>query len=79
VIVRPDGALLAGPVREAEETLHAELDLSQVAAARRFMDPTGHYNRPDIFQLLVDTTSRRATTTTGSVIPQDGKDAHDLP
>ena len=62
VIVGPDGALLAGPVREREETLVADLDLAEVAAARRFMDPTGHYNRPDIFQLLVDTTSRQATT-----------------
>jgi hypothetical protein len=29
------------------------------------MDPTGHYNRPDIFQLHVDTTSRQATTQPG--------------
>jgi nitrilase len=42
----------------------AELDLTEVANSRRFMDPTGHYNRPDVFQLHVDTTSRLATTTT---------------
>jgi len=72
VIVAPSGALLGGPVREAEEMLVAGLDLTQVAAARRFMDPTGHYNRPDIFRLLVDTTPRQATTATGSVIPPDG-------
>ena len=53
---------MSGPVREAEETLVAELDLAEVAAARRFMDPTGHYNPPDIFRLVVDTTSRQATT-----------------
>ena len=66
MIVAPSGALVAGPVREAEETLIAELDLSRVAAARRFMDPTGHYNRPDVFRLIVDTTSRQATTLTES-------------
>lgn len=66
VIVAPSGALVAGPVREAEETLIAELDLSRVAAARRFMDPTGHYNRPDVFRLIVDTTRRQATTLTES-------------
>jgi nitrilase len=71
VIVEPSGALLAGPVREREEMLIADLDLSKVAAARRFMDPTGHYNRPDIFQLLVDTTSRQATTSTGAVPASD--------
>jgi nitrilase len=59
VIVAPDGTLLAGPVREREETLIAELDLRTVAAQRRHMDPTGHYNRPDIFRLLVDTSAQR--------------------
>ena len=77
VIVGPNGALLAGPVREREETLIADLDLAEVAAGRRFMDPTGHYNRPDIFQLLVDTTSRHATTTTGTASP--GNDADPVP
>ena len=79
VIVGPSGALLAGPLRESEGTLVAELDLAEVAAARRFMDPTGHYNRPDIFRLLVDTTSRRATAATGTAGPLDGKDAHAVP
>lgn len=58
VIVNPRGAIVAGPVREREETLHADLDLGMVASARRQMDPTGHYNRPDVFQLLVDTRPR---------------------
>ncbi len=71
VIVGPDGAVLAGPVREREETLVADLDLAKVSAARRFMDPTGHYNRPDIFRLLVDTSSRQATTATGTASPSD--------
>ena len=63
VIVGPNGRVLDGPLREAEGMLVAELDLAEVAANRRFMDPTGHYNRPDVFQLHVDTTERRATST----------------
>ena len=70
VIVRPRRGLVAGPVREAESTLIAELDLAEVAASRRFMDPTGHYNRPDIFRLQVDTTSRKATTAIGTEGPR---------
>lgn len=64
VIVAPDGTVLAGPVREREETLVLDLDLSIVAAARRYLDPVGHYNRPDIFRLCVDTSSRPAVIET---------------
>jgi len=62
VIVAPDGSVLAGPVREREETLVADLDLRTVAIARRHMDPVGHYHRPDIFRLCVDTSPRPAVT-----------------
>lgn len=60
VIVNPLGQIMAGPIREREETVYADLDLGMVASARRFMDPAGHYNRPDVFQLLVDTRARSA-------------------
>jgi len=60
VIIGPDGGLLAGPVREATQTLIADLDLGSVRAWRRYLDPAGHYNRPDIFQLHVDTSPRPA-------------------
>lgn len=60
VIVGPDGEVIAGPVREREETLVADLDLGLVATARRLLDPVGHYNRPDVFRLHVDTSLRPA-------------------
>lgn len=63
VVVGPDGAVIAGPVRETEETLVVDLDLARVTSNRRLMDPTGHYHRPDIFRLQVDTRRREATTT----------------
>jgi nitrilase len=58
VIVGPDGSLIAGPVRQQEETLIADLDLGLVGPARRLLDPVGHYNRPDVFRLHVDTSPR---------------------
>jgi nitrilase len=58
VIVDPSGNVIAGPVREREETLIADLDLDQVASARRLRDPVGHYHRPDVFRLQVDTSAR---------------------
>ncbi len=58
VIVAPSGEILAGPVRQREETLIANLDLGDVLSARRLLDPVGHYHRPDIFRLHVDTSPR---------------------
>jgi nitrilase len=78
VVVSPSGALIGGPVREREETVIAELDLTQVAAARRFMDPTGHYNRPDIFQLHVDTGDRRATLASGDATQEHSRRSSNL-
>ena len=62
VIVDPAGAILAGPAREEETILTADADLTQVHAARRLFDPTGHYHRPDVFHLTVDTRPRPAVT-----------------
>jgi nitrilase len=58
VIIDPSGTVLAGPVHESEQTLIADLDLRQVASTRRMRDPVGHYHRPDIFRLHVDTAPR---------------------
>jgi nitrilase len=60
VIIAPNGRILAGPVREKEETLLADLDLGAVLTGCRHMDPAGHYNRPDSFRLQVDTSARPA-------------------
>jgi len=58
VIIDPNGELLAGPARHQEAILTADIDLAAVRAARRMFDPVGHYHRPDIFRLTVDTRPR---------------------
>jgi len=60
VIVDPTATVLAGPLEAEERIVTAELDLDLVPAARRFFDPVGHYNRPDVFRLAVDTRARPA-------------------
>ncbi|TXS48060.1 nitrilase [Streptomyces sp. uw30] len=64
VIVSPLGEVLAGPLRDGEGILTAELDLDDLARARFDFDPTGHYARPDVFTLHVDESAR--TTVTGN-------------
>jgi nitrilase len=54
VIVDPAGTVLAGPLVREEGILYADLDLDAARARRRLFDPVGHYNRPDVFRLVVD-------------------------
>ncbi|HET8789430.1 MAG TPA: carbon-nitrogen hydrolase family protein [Actinomycetes bacterium] len=54
VIVDPAGTVLAGPLVREEGILAADLDLDAARARRRLFDPVGHYNRPDVFRLVVD-------------------------
>lgn len=56
------GGLLAGPLLEQEGILYAQLDVPAARASRHEFDPVGHYARPDIFHLEVDTRSRVACT-----------------
>ncbi|WP_238431686.1 carbon-nitrogen hydrolase family protein [Streptomyces cavernae] len=66
-IIGPLGEVLAGPVLDEEVLLTADLDMGQIPWARYDFDAVGHYARPDIFRLHVDTTSRRAVPTSDSL------------
>ena len=58
VIVSPMGEVLAGPLRDGEGLLTAEVDLLDIVRARFDFDAAGHYARPDIFRLDVTRPSR---------------------
>lgn len=59
-IVGPEGEMLAGPLVEEEGIVLAELDASRARASRRQFDPVGHYARPDVFTLTVDSRPKPA-------------------
>ena len=58
-MIDPLGKIVAGPLRREAGVLYAEIDVARVAPARRTLDVTGHYARPDLFELQV----RRAAAT----------------
>ena len=55
VVIAPGGEIIAGPLRQEQDVLFADIDLSRVTASRRTFDVAGHYARPDIFSLHVNT------------------------
>lgn len=59
-IVGPLGAVLAGPDFSGETILYADLDPTEIIRAKYDFDVTGHYARPDVFRLEVDTRAKRA-------------------
>ena len=62
MIIDPLGKVLAGPVYNEDALLAAELDMSLVPMAQMDFDAVGHYARPDVFSLHVNTAPQRAVT-----------------
>jgi nitrilase len=54
-IIGPLGKVLAGPDFSGETILYAEIDPAEILRAKYDFDVTGHYARPDVFELTVDT------------------------
>jgi predicted amidohydrolase len=53
-VIGPDGQWLVGPAGLADGIVYAQIDLSHIAEEQLALDGTGHYHRPDLFQLTVD-------------------------
>lgn len=53
-IAGPDGEWIEKPRSGDEGLLVADVDAARVREERQNFDPTGHYGRPDIFELHVD-------------------------
>ena len=55
VVIAPGGEIVAGPMNKQAGILYHSIDVEKVGIAKRALDVTGHYSRPDIFQLHVNT------------------------
>ncbi len=65
MIIAPDARVLA-QAGESEEILHAQLDLSERGEGLTSLDTDGHYSRPDVFELNVDTRAKDGVNWEGS-------------
>ncbi len=52
-VIAPGGKIVAGPLRNEFGVLYADIDGEPIDDARRTLDVTGHYARPDLFSLHV--------------------------
>jgi nitrilase len=66
MIIDPLGKMLAGPVYNEDALLTAELDMSIIPMAQMDFDAVGHYARPDVFSLHVNTAPQSAVTLDGA-------------
>jgi nitrilase len=62
-IVSPEGEFLAGPLREQEGILYAEVDPAALPGSKWILDTAGHYARPDVFELTLHTAAHPMLTT----------------
>jgi nitrilase len=60
-IIAPDGRYIVGPTFDEEVVLYATLDLQEIDQESMTLDVSGHYSRPDIFQLKVALSDRSST------------------
>ena len=66
-IFAPDGRELGEALPEdAEGLVYADLDLGLISLAKNAADPAGHYGRPDVTRLLIDTRRRECVVRIGS-------------
>ncbi len=64
-IVAPDGDVLAGPLVQEEGILYADVEPRLAHVSRHQFDPVGHYARPDVVRLVVDTSPRSSVLFSG--------------
>ena len=65
-IIGPRGRFIAGPMGPGEGILYADLNLNEIVTRKVIQDFAGHYNRPDLFTLTLNTESPSLFRTQGS-------------
>ncbi|WP_258104316.1 Nit6803 family nitrilase [Marinoscillum sp. MHG1-6] len=58
-IISPEGKHLAEPITEGEGILYADLDMQLIEKRKRMMDSVGHYARPELLSVQLNTAAHR--------------------
>lgn len=75
LIVDPDGKIVAGPLKEEEGILLADVERHQLVGPRWQLDIAGHYARPDLFELRVHREPRPSLGTHDDAVDGDVRGA----
>ncbi|WP_171136350.1 carbon-nitrogen hydrolase family protein [Ruegeria sp. HKCCC1038] len=76
VIFGPDGSRLTDPIDEHEDGLAiADIDLAMIEASKIFIDPAGHYNRPDVARTVLERASSGAEPTPETAVEPASEEA----
>ncbi len=58
-VINPDTSYLVEPVQEKNAIIYAGLNISILSEGNLFIDTNGHYARPDVFQLHINTNEQK--------------------
>lgn len=61
-IFRPDGSLVSKPDKDFDGLMFVDIDLNESHLTKTLADFAGHYMRPDLIRLLVDTRRKELVT-----------------
>ena len=58
-IINPFGSYVSGPLRDKEGILYGEINKDEIYSAKRYIDVTGHYSRPDVLRLHLNKSQQK--------------------